>query len=317
MITTDVNLVVEALGKGEIAAIPTETVYGLAANAYQEKAIEKVFSLKKRPTYNPLIVHIASPDALKQVALNIPAKAQQLADAFWPGPLTLVLQKQDQISNLVTAGKPTVAVRVPDHRLTLKLLNSLAFPLAAPSANPFGSISPTSAEHVKQYFKTNLDFILDGGKCSRGLESTIIGFENDAPILYRFGSLAQEDIEKVVGPIKIKNQNDSKPSAPGMLSRHYAPKTPTFLTHDVLKTIKKNNNKKIGLISFQKIENISSEIKHEVLSSKGNLKEAAKKLYAAMHHLDQQNLEVIIAQYFPEKGLGKTINDRLKRAVKK
>jgi len=317
VITTDVNLVVEALGKGEIAAIPTETVYGLAANAYQEKAIEKVFILKKRPTYNPLIVHIASPDALKQVALNIPAKAQQLANAFWPGPLTLVLQKQDQISNLVTAGKPTVAVRVPDHRLTLKLLNTLDFPLAAPSANPFGSISPTSAEHVKQYFKTNLDFILDGGKCSRGLESTIIGFENDAPILYRFGSLAQEDIEKVVGPIKIKNQNDSKPSAPGMLSRHYAPKTPTFLTHDVLKTIKKNNNKKIGLISFQKIENISSEIKHEVLSSKGNLKEAAKKLYATMHHLDQQNLEVIIAQYFPEKGLGKTINDRLKRAVKK
>ena len=153
MITSDLNQVKTALINGDIIALPTETVYGLAANIYLDSALEKVFKLKKRPSYNPLIVHISNAGILEQIAKNIPAKARELADIFWPGPLTLVLEKQDQIPNRITAGKPTVAVRVPNHPIALQLLESLNFPLAAPSANPFGSLSPTSAEHVALYFK--------------------------------------------------------------------------------------------------------------------------------------------------------------------
>ncbi len=317
MITVDLDKVKKALVKGEIIALPTETVYGLAANIYNDKAIEKIYALKKRPAYNPLIVHIASSNILEQVAKKIPTKAKELADIFWPGALTLVLEKQDQISNRITAEKKTVAVRVPNHPLALQLLNSLNFPLAAPSANPFGFISPTSAEHVALYFKKELNFILDGGPCSHGLESTIIGFQNDKPILYRHGAIAQEEIEKVTGSISVKNQNNSSPSAPGMLSRHYAPRTPIQITKEISNSIEQNRDKKIGVLSFQKFKNSHSVINQEVLSISGNLKEAAKNLYAALHRLDQMNLDLIITSLFPEKGLGKTINDRLKRAAKK
>ena len=317
MITVDLDKVRKALVKGEIIALPTETVYGLAANIFNDKAIEKIYALKKRPAYNPLIVHIASSNILEQVAKKIPVKAKELADIFWPGPLTLVLEKQDQIPHRITAGKKTVAVRVPNHPLTLQLLNSLNFPLAAPSANTFGFISPTSADHVALYFKEELNFILDGGPCSHGLESTIIGFQNDKPILYRHGAIALEEIEKVTGSISVKNQNNNKPSAPGMLSRHYAPKTQIQITNDISNSIEQNRNKKIGVLSFRKFKNSHHEINQEVLSISGNLKEAAKNLYAALHRLDQMNLDLIITSFFPEKGLGKTINDRLKRAAKK
>jgi len=317
VITVDLDKVRKALVKGEIIALPTETVYGLAANIFNDKAIEKIYALKKRPAYNPLIVHIASSNILEQVAKKIPVKAKELADIFWPGPLTLVLEKQDQIPHRITAGKKTVAVRVPNHPLTLQLLNSLNFPLAAPSANTFGFISPTSADHVALYFKEELNFILDGGPCSHGLESTIIGFQNDKPILYRHGAIALEEIEKVTGSISVKNQNNNKPSAPGMLSRHYAPKTQIQITNDISNSIEQNRNKKIGVLSFRKFKNSHHEINQEVLSISGNLKEAAKNLYAALHRLDQMNLDLIITSFFPEKGLGKTINDRLKRAAKK
>ena len=177
MITTSLDIAKQKLNDDEIIGIPTETVYGLAGNAYSEIAIKKIFSLKKRPFYNPLIVHIKSAACLSDVASDIPEMAKKMAKEFWPGPLTLILKKQPIISNLITAGKETVAVRVPDHPLTLNLLAQLNFPLAAPSANPFGSISPTSAEHVSNYFKDDLSVVLDGGTCKKGLESTIIGFE--------------------------------------------------------------------------------------------------------------------------------------------
>ncbi len=316
VITRDLNQVKNALIKGDIIALPTETVYGLAANVYSDSAVEKVYKLKMRPAYNPLIVHIAKPSILEKVAKNIPAKARELADTFWPGPLTLVLDKQVQIPDRITAGKKTVAVRVPNHPLALQLLNSLNFPLAAPSANPFGSISPTSAEHVALYFKNQLNFILDGGPCSLGLESTIIGFENNKPMLYRHGAIALDKIEKVIGPIQIKNQSDNKPSAPGMLSRHYAPKTQILIIEDISVALAQNPYKKIGVLSFQKFISSNTEIHQEVLSISGDLEEAAKNLYAALQRLDQMNLDIIITSIFPEKGLGKTINDRLKRAIK-
>ena len=316
MITSDLNQVKTALINGDIIALPTETVYGLAANIYLDSALEKVFKLKKRPSYNPLIVHISNSGILEQIAKNIPAKARELANVFWPGPLTLVLEKQDQIPNRITAGKPTVAVRVPNHPIALQLLKSLNFPLAAPSANPFGSLSPTSAKHVALYFKEEINFILDGGPCFCGLESTIIGFENDKPILYRHGAISIEEIEKIIGPIKIKNQNSKNPSAPGMLTRHYAPKTQIQINEDISLALAQNPDKKIGVLSFRENKKIKTEIHQEVLSISGDLNEASKNLYAALHRLDQMNLDLIISPFFPEKGLGKTINDRLKRAIK-
>ena len=316
MITSDLNQVKTALINGDIIALPTETVYGLAANIYLDSALEKVFKLKKRPSYNPLIVHISNASILEQIAKNIPAKARELANVFWPGPLTLVLEKQDQIPDRVTAGKPTVAVRVPNHPIALQLLKSLNFPLAAPSANPFGSLSPTSAEHVAHYFKEEINFILDGGPCSCGLESTIIGFENDEPVLYRYGAISIEEIKKIIGQIKVKNQNSKNPSAPGMLSRHYAPKTQIQINEDISLALAQNPDKKIGVLSFRKNKKIKTEIHQEVLSISGDLNEASKNLYAALHRLDQMNLDLIISSFFPEKGLGKTINDRLKRAIK-
>ena len=317
MITNDLNQVKAALVNDDIIALPTETVYGLAANIYSRSAIEKVYKLKMRPVNNPLIVHISKPSILNEVAKNIPSKALELANVFWPGPLTLILEKNDQIPDRITAGKKTVAVRIPNHPIALKLLNSLNFPLAAPSANPSGSISPTSAEHVSLYFKKELNFILDGGSCLHGLESTIIGFENNNPILYRLGAITIEKIEEIIGPIKVKNQNDNDPSSPGMLSKHYSPKTQIQIIENICDAVKQNKTKKIGVLSLEKKSRLDSQIYQEVLSPSGNIEEAAKNFYAALHRLDHMNLDLIVTSFFPDKGIGKTINDRIKRAVKK
>ncbi len=317
LITKDLHKAAEALKENNIVAIPTETVYGLAANAFESEAIEKIFSLKKRPFYNPLIVHIKAAEYLNHIAKDIPEIAFRLATEFWPGPLTLVLNKKSIVPAIITAGKDTVAVRMPNHPITLELLNSLDFPLAAPSANPFGSISPTTAAHVRRYFGENLEVVLDGGECIKGIESTIVGFEGEQVVMYRLGSISTEDIERVAGKLKFHTIDDSAPAAPGMLSRHYAPSTETFLTQDVKEMVLSHPNKKIGLLIFQESP-ISQHVAHtEVLSQKGDLNDAARNLYAAMHRLDHLNLDVIIAEKLPEEGLGKSINDRLKRAVKK
>ncbi len=311
MITDNIQSAIQSLQNDEIIAMPTETVYGLAGNAFCESA------LKKMPFYNPLIVHIKSVAFLPKIAEDIPDLALQLAEKFWPGPLTLVLKKQPFISDIVTAGKDTVAVRVPNHPVALALLEKLDFPLAAPSANPFGSISPTKAEHVLNYFGDKLDVILEGGQCERGVESTIIGFENNQPVLYRHGSISVEEIEAVVGKLIITINNDSTPNSPGMLSRHYAPKTNTYLTDNVNELLKSFDGKKIGLLLFKNEMALNDNIAQEVLSKNGNLKEAASNLYAALHRLDDRKLDIIIAEKFPNRGLGKTINDRLQRAIKK
>ncbi len=317
MITDKLEKAIFALNEDELVAIPTETVYGLAGNAHSKVALKKIFELKKRPFNNPLIVHIKSIDYLKEIAREIPEIALKLADKFWPGPLTLVLKKQPHISDLVTAGKDTVAIRMPNHKRTLELLQQLDFPLAAPSANPFGSISPTSSKHVLDYFNDKLEVILEGGNCENGIESTIIGFEENQVILYRHGSISVEQIEEVVGEITVNAKNDIDPKAPGMFSRHYAPKTDTYLTNNVNELIKSFPNQKIGLLLFQnEIKNPSIKYQ-EILSLKGDLKEAAKNLYAAMHRLDDKEIDIIIAEILPEKGIGKSINDRLKRAIKK
>lgn len=315
MISKDINRAAELLCNEEIVAIPTETVYGLAGNIFSEKSIKSIFELKKRPTKNPLIVHIGSKNQLIDLTTEIPDAARKLIDKFWPGSLTLVLKKREVISDLITGGKDTVAVRMPHHEQTLKLLELLPFPLAAPSANPFGSISPTSADHVANYFHLTIPMILDGGICENGIESTIIGFENEVPVLYRLGAISLEEIENEIGPVTIKNFEEQNPNAPGMLKRHYAPKTSTIVTDNLYQTLNCNQGKKIGLLTLNsKIDN-ATIFHHEILSPTSNLKEAATNLYAALHRLDNLELDIIITEEFPNNQLGRAINDRLKRAT--
>jgi L-threonylcarbamoyladenylate synthase len=315
IISKDIQKAIALLTNEELVAIPTETVYGLAGNIFSEKAIKSIFDTKKRPFFNPLIVHISSMDELETIVSEVPEKAKLLAKTFWPGSMTLVLKKQKNIPDMITAGKDTVAVRVPNHPLTLELLQKLPFPLAAPSANPFSSISPTKPAHVERYFKNDIQMVLDGGACKNGIESTIIGFENGEPIIYRLGALSLEDIEAVVGKVEIKNKKEESPDAPGMLDKHYSPATNTVLTSDITSEIKKYLPKKIGVLAFNssfKTHAIFAEI---VLSTTSDLQEAASKLYDALHELDSLNLDVIIAEKLPETGLGKSINDRLQRAA--
>ena len=314
--TPEIEKGIKILNSGGIIAIPTETVYGLAGNAFDENAIQKIYDLKNRPLYNPLIVHIGAIEDLNKVAIEIPEIAFKLIEAFWPGPLTLVLKKHPAIKDIVTSGNQSVAVRMPNHQLTLHLLNQLEFPLAAPSANKFGNISPTSAAHVQKSFKNEVPYILDGGECAKGIESTIIGFENGEPILYRYGSIATEDIEKVCGKLKINHKEEVAPIASGMLAKHYAPLTKTYLSSNVQDFVNKFEGKKIGLLLFKQTLPNLIVAHQEVLSTAGDLVEAAKNLYAAMHKLDHLNLDVIIAEQMPNVGIGQTINDRLERASK-
>jgi L-threonylcarbamoyladenylate synthase len=316
MISKDINLAVQHLNDNGIIGFPTETVYGLAGNAFETEAIHKIFDVKKRPTFNPLIVHIKGIQDLEYIAKDIPSIAYELAKVFWPGPLTLILKKQPHIPDLVTANQETVAVRVPNHPLALQLLNQLDFPLVAPSANPFTNISPTSAEHVENYFGNKINMVLDGGECTAGIESTIIGFDNNKVIVYRLGALALEELEKVTGSVTLLNKKDKKPIAPGMLLKHYAPKTDFILTRNVQEELDWYSDKKIGLLLFNSYlhqYNIKNQI---VLSEESDLNLAASNLYNAMHQLDKMNLDLIIAERLPEYGLGISINDRLERASK-
>jgi L-threonylcarbamoyladenylate synthase len=317
MISKDINLAVQYLNQNGIIGFPTETVYGLAGNAYETEAIHKIFNVKKRPTFNPLIVHIKGIEDLEHVGQDIPPMAYELANSFWPGPLTLILKKQPQIPDLVTANQDTVAVRVPNHPVALKLLKHLDFPLVAPSANPFTSISPTSAQHVENYFGNQINMVLDGGECEAGIESTIIGFDNNKVIVYRLGALALEEIEKVSGSVVLLNKKEKQPMAPGMLLKHYAPKTDFILTQNLHEELGRYSNKKIGLILFDSYLPHFDSKYQIVLSEESDLKVAASNLYNTMHQLDNLNLDIIIAERLPEYGLGVSINDRLERASKK
>lgn len=313
-IGTDIVKAKNLLEAGELVAIPTETVYGLAGNAFNTEAVAQIFAVKNRPSFDPLIVHTFSLERLKTLAQNIPTKAAVLAEALMPGPLTLLLQKNDVIPDLVTAGSPLVALRIPRHPLTLELLQSLDFPLAAPSANPFGYISPTTAQHVVQQLGDKIPYTLDGGPCDVGLESTIVGFEEDRVIVYRKGGIAVETIEKLVGTIEVKLHSSSNPQAPGMLKSHYAPRVPLVLG-DIEELLAQHKGKTIGILSFQKTFPPASSYHPITLSPTGDFTEAARKLFAGMRHLDSLDLDIIIAELLPEQDLGRAINDRLRRAA--
>lgn len=312
--TNEIKKAAKLLQNGDVVAIPTETVYGLAANAFDDKAVIQIFQIKNRPLFNPLIVHIKSIEYLNTIATNIPPIAYKLAKQFWPGPLTLVLEKKANVSNVVTSGKSTVGVRIPSHPIALALLKELDFPLAAPSANPFGYISPTTSEHVKSQLGDKIPYILEGGPCERGIESTIIGFENNNPVLYRVGAISNEEIEKCIGKLAVKNTASASPQAPGMINKHYSPKTKFIVSDNIDEAILENLHLNVGFLLF-KNENQSLPLEKFVeLSSTKDLTEAASNLYAAMHQLDVLHFDVIYAEKLPEKELGITINDRLYRA---
>ena len=312
MITTSVEQVAQELLKGNIVAIPTETVYGLAGNALDDHAIKKIFEKKGRPLNNPLIAHIHSLSQVENLVENFNDDAKMLAQHFWPGPLTLVLKKKEGISSLLSAGQPTIAIRMPNHPLTLKLLKQLPFPLAAPSANPYMRISPTSAMHVENYFENLL--ILDGGSCSKGIESTIIGFENEKPIIYRLGSITREELELVLKKKVYEMMEKSEVKVPGMHKKHYSPQTNCVLSFNVEETIKKYPRNKIGVLQFSHHNFLDENLVVLKLSADESFEDAAQNLYDALHQLDQLKLDVIILEALPDIGLGKSINDRLRRA---
>lgn len=300
------------LRESRLVAIPTETVYGLSANALDEKAVLRVFEAKQRPFFDPLIIHIPSIDSVEKYANWNDDKLKKLAEKFWPGPLTILLPKKDIIPGIVTSGLDQVAVRVPNHSLTLELLNQLNFPLAAPSANPFGYVSPTTAEHVNNQLGDKIDYILDGGPCNVGLESTIVGVEESKICVYRLGGLAIEEIEKIVGKLELRINDSSDPKAPGQLKSHYAPKK-SLLLGNIHELLNSNKHKRIAVICFGK-QNFTIGTKIFNLSPAENLKEAALNLFKYLREADESDVDLVIAEKLPEEGLGKAINDRLKRA---
>ena len=269
---TDIQKASTYLQQGQLVAIPTETVYGLAGNALDVKAVSSIFETKNRPSFDPLILHVASLDR--------------------------------------------VAVRVPNHPLTLALLAQLDFPLAAPSANPFGYISPTQAAHVEAQLGTQIPYILDGGACAVGLESTIVGMEGEQVVIYRLGGLELSKIESLVGPVTVQAHSTSNPSAPGQLASHYAPRKP-FLVGELNELVPKliQEGKAFGVLSFSTHFPALPSDREFVLSPSQDLQEAAQRLFMGMRLLDESDAAVILAEFVPEIGLGRAINDRLKRAA--
>lgn len=318
IIGTEISKAEEELKSGKLIAIPTETVYGLAGNAFDPSAIAKVFEVKARPSFDPLIVHTASIDRVKTLVDDMPGLAKVLAEKFWPGPITLLLKKKPTIPDLATSGMETVAVRIPRQPLALQLLERLDFPLVAPSANPFGYISPTTAAHVNDQLGDKIDYILDGGTCEVGLESTIIGFDQDQkPVIYRFGGTTQEQIEKTIGKVHVMPHSSSNPKAPGMLKSHYAPRVPLTLGDIETSLQKISGREKVGVISFRSYFTAVPRENQIQLAPDGQVDTAAKQLFSALREMDMKDIDIILAEPVPAHGLGLAINDRLRRAAAK
>jgi len=309
----DIYKVKEILENSSVVGIPTETVYGLAGNALDRSAVINIYKIKNRPSFNPLIVHTNKIEKLASFVLSVPDKALILAKRFWPGPLTLILPKKKIIPDLVTSGLNSVAIRIPDHTLTLDLLGILDFPLVAPSANPFGYLSPTKPEHVNDQLGDKIQYILDGSECKIGIESTIIGFEDQNPVVYRLGGVSVEKIESLIGETKVLSSSVSDPKAPGMLKSHYAPKK-NLVIGNIEENLQKYASKKVAILSFKDPIAEFPLCRQIILSTSGDLEEAAKNLFDALRKIDKMNVKVILTEQVPDVGLGKAINDRLLRA---
>ncbi len=302
------------LREGKLVAFPTETVYGLGADAFNPLAVARIFEVKNRPEFDPIIVHIADLAQLKELVTQVPEAAHRLIEKFWPGPLTLILPKTEKVPGIVTAGLPTVAVRMPAHPVALNLIRAADRPVAAPSANPFGYLSPTTAEHVLTQLDGKVDLILDGGPCPVGVESTVLDLTAEPPTVLRPGGLAVEDIEKVIGPVRVAAGAAGRPRSPGQLSRHYSPRTPLVVFSG--RNYPDPGGRRAGLLLFRRPTQAPAGFAAvEWLSEAGDVREAAANLFAALHRLDQVGLDIIFAEAVPEVGLGRAIMDRLRKAA--
>ena len=315
-IGVDVVHAARLLREGKLVSFATETVYGLGANALDVNAVARVFAVKNRPHFDPLIVHIAERTWLPRLVTVWSATAERLANHFWPGPLTLVLPKTELVPDLVTSGLPSVALRMPSHPLALELLRLANVPVAAPSANLFGQLSPTCAEHVADRLGDQIDYLLDGGPCEIGVESTVLLLEPGRTVLLRPGGVPLEDIESLIGSIELPSRattsdQEAAPS-PGMLPQHYAPRTPLMIVEKI-DTL--TSPGRCGLLTLQPDPAAGCFASVEVLSAGGDLTEAAANFFAALRRLDAARVERIVALPFPNHGLGRALNDRLTRAA--
>ena len=300
------------LRRGGLVAFPTETVYGLGADAFNPRAVARVFEVKARPSFDPLIVHVADAAERERVAAADDPRAAALAARFWPGPLTLVLPRRPEVPDLVTAGLDTVGVRVPAHPAARAMIAAASTPVAAPSANPFGYVSPTTAAHVAELLGPAVDLVLDGGPCRVGVESTILSLAGDAPLLLRPGGVPREALEEVLGVTVEVAGRAERPLAPGQLPRHYATRTP-------LKVLAGPAGPppgppgRVGLLAWRQAAEGYAAV--EVLAPDGSAETAAASLFAALRRLDAAGLDLILAEPCAEAGLGHAIMDRLRRAA--
>ena len=314
MVRANVELAEAAviLRNGGTVAFPTETVYGLGANALDPRAVARIFEIKQRPRFDPLIVHVSTVAQGQQVVRAWPDTARELVRRFWPGPLTLVLPKADAIPDIVTAGLPTVALRMPAHPLALALISEAGVPVAAPSANRFGSISPTTSAHVRMQLGEAVDRVIDGGPCRVGIESTVVALADDGPLLLRAGGTPVEEIESLIGPVQRPGVDPDRPASPGQLARHYACRTPLSVWEAEREAPVFPRS---GLLTLGPPAERAGFEAVEVLSASGDLQEAAANLFAALYRLDALGLDRIVAVMVPDVGLGRAINDRLRRAA--
>ena len=312
-----VQKAIEILKNGGLVAIPTETVYGLAANALNEVAVQNIFISKGRPSNNPLILHFYQWEDAREFVVEVPDDFYILYTHFSPGPLTYLLPKSSLVSEKISANNTTVAIRFPKHPIAQELLKGINFPLAAPSANPSGYISPTQSMHVMQQLGDKIDGVLEGGECAKGIESTIVGWDHEGNVvIYRSGTITAKEISKVLQKeVKVLTGEHKKNVAPGMLSKHYSPKKPTYITKDIKGKMYQFSEKKIGII-WQINPHLSDSNKciNLSFSENGMLETIAKNLYATMYHMDNLDVDVILIEQCLEGNLGVAIADRLSRA---
>lgn len=310
-----IRLAADVIRHGGLVAFPTETVYGLGCDALNPDAVARIFEAKRRPSFDPLIVHVATRASLDRLVETISFGDHRLMDAFWPGPLTLVLPKRERIPDLVTAGLSTVAVRMPAHSVARALIREAGVPIAAPSANPFGYVSPTCAQHVLDGLGDRVDLILDGGPCPIGVESTIVSMFGTWPELLRPGSITLAEIRKVIGPV-VRAPASLTVAAPGQLPRHYATQTPVAILAAQGDRPFLHGHERAGLLAMAASEHVDERFcAIEVLSASGDLREVARNLFAALRRLDALRLDQLYAEPCEEQDLGLAIMDRLRRCA--
>jgi L-threonylcarbamoyladenylate synthase len=310
----DFSPAVALLRQGQVVALPTETVYGLAADALNEGAVAKIFEAKERPRFDPLIVHLPDGDWLERVA-EVPAKNRELISKliarFWPGPFTVVLPRRPLVPEIVTAGLETVALRISAHAVFSNIIRAFGSPLAAPSANRFGRVSPTTAQHVFDELDGRIPAIVDAGATEHGIESTIVAVRGDNIEILRRGPITAEQLAEF-GEVMIASSR-SLPQAPGQLPTHYAPKTPLRLI-DSAKSFSPGDNQRVGLLAWNPLGSEKCFAAVRLLSEKQDLREAAANLFRFLRELDDSSLDLIVAEEVPNHGLGSAIMDRLRRA---